>query len=289
MNTLEKYNLTNGSLTEHRKRLAELDSMTVGQLQRCFYEISGEVKNTRNKKSLKRRLRRMLEEIIEQECALYSGDDEHELQEENAQVEEEKKRDIEEESTEIEEDDREVIAPLDLEEEQKSTQGVEDGTGFVDEAESELMVEDEQEWTNEATFDAEGEEKAVEDVEAASEDKEAEDSAQESEVDVTADETEICTENIEIEEEQDAPLDVVETKQTKPRDSRLPDPGTVIIKTHKGVEHKVTVLERGFSYEGNQYRSLSALAKKISGTTWNGYSFFGLAKRSSRKTEEDAA
>ena len=61
-----------------------------------------------------------------------------------------------------------------------------------------------------------------------------------------------------------------------PRDPRIPPVGTVIKRTHQGVEHRVVVLENGFEYEGCTYKSLSAIARKITGTGWNGFGFFGL-------------
>lgn len=64
-----------------------------------------------------------------------------------------------------------------------------------------------------------------------------------------------------------------------PRDGRLPAAGSVLRKEHDGVLHRVKVLERGFVYQGAQYRSLSAVAKAITGTTWNGYLWFGLTAR----------
>jgi hypothetical protein len=42
------------------------------------------------------------------------------------------------------------------------------------------------------------------------------------------------------------------------------------------VEHTVTVLPDGFEFEGRPYRSLSAIARAITGTRWNGWIFFGL-------------
>jgi hypothetical protein len=60
------------------------------------------------------------------------------------------------------------------------------------------------------------------------------------------------------------------------RDSRLPRPGTTLIRTFRGRNVSVQVLEKGFEYEGAVYRSLSAIARQISGTQWNGFSFFGL-------------
>lgn len=68
-----------------------------------------------------------------------------------------------------------------------------------------------------------------------------------------------------------------------PRDGRLPTAGSVLRKEHDGVVHRVKVLERGFVYQGAQYRSLSAVAKAITGTTWNGFLWFGLAERAPKK------
>ena len=60
------------------------------------------------------------------------------------------------------------------------------------------------------------------------------------------------------------------------RDQRLPRPGTVLLKTYKGQRIVVEVLHDGFSYEGRTYRSLSAVARAVTGTQWNGWAFFGL-------------
>ena len=61
-------------------------------------------------------------------------------------------------------------------------------------------------------------------------------------------------------------------------DNRTPPPGSVISREYKGHEVAVKVLDDGFEYGGQVYRSLSAIAKEITGTTWNGPSFFGLRK-----------
>ena len=45
-----------------------------------------------------------------------------------------------------------------------------------------------------------------------------------------------------------------------------------------GRETAVKVLEAGLEYGGQVYRSLSAIAKAVTGTTWNGHLFFGLTK-----------
>jgi hypothetical protein len=57
-------------------------------------------------------------------------------------------------------------------------------------------------------------------------------------------------------------------------DSRLPMPGAILMRRYKGETIEVRVLPRGFEYEGEIYRSLSAVAKRITGTHWNGYHFF---------------
>ena len=62
------------------------------------------------------------------------------------------------------------------------------------------------------------------------------------------------------------------------RDTRIPPVGTVLKRNHKGVEHQVIVLANGFEYEGRAHKSLSSIARKITGTGWNGFGFFGLLK-----------
>jgi hypothetical protein len=61
-----------------------------------------------------------------------------------------------------------------------------------------------------------------------------------------------------------------------PGDPRIPSPGTVIARDYKGRKLLVAVLEKGFEFEGRTYRSLSAVAKEVTGTHWNGVRFFGL-------------
>jgi hypothetical protein len=55
-----------------------------------------------------------------------------------------------------------------------------------------------------------------------------------------------------------------------------PIAGTRLIRDYQGVEHSVTVLGDGFEYQGRRYRSLSAIARAITGTRWNGWVFFGI-------------
>src|SRR5713101_5878369 len=63
------------------------------------------------------------------------------------------------------------------------------------------------------------------------------------------------------------------------RDPRLPSPGSVITRQYHGQEIHVTVLEKGFEWEGRPYRSLSAVARDVCGQRWNGFLFFQLATR----------
>ena len=57
---------------------------------------------------------------------------------------------------------------------------------------------------------------------------------------------------------------------------RRPLPGTLITRVYKGQELRVRVLANGFEYEGEFYKSLSAVAKKITGSHWSGNKFFNL-------------
>jgi len=56
-------------------------------------------------------------------------------------------------------------------------------------------------------------------------------------------------------------------------------PGTVLTREWAGATHKVVVLEAGFSWNGQTWRSLSEIASKITGTRWSGPRFFGLHRR----------
>jgi Protein of unknown function (DUF2924) len=63
------------------------------------------------------------------------------------------------------------------------------------------------------------------------------------------------------------------------RDSRLPVPGAVLTRQFENRRIVVTVLESGFEYQSRRYRSLSAIAREVTGTRWNGLLFFGLGER----------
>ena len=53
-------------------------------------------------------------------------------------------------------------------------------------------------------------------------------------------------------------------------------PGTSFIREWRGERHEVLVLADGFEYRGRQFKSLSAIAREITGTRWNGPLFFGV-------------
>jgi hypothetical protein len=55
-------------------------------------------------------------------------------------------------------------------------------------------------------------------------------------------------------------------------------PGSRLIRVWRGETHQVTVLEDGYLYADKKWRSLSAIAKAITGTRWSGPVFFGLKK-----------
>lgn len=59
-------------------------------------------------------------------------------------------------------------------------------------------------------------------------------------------------------------------------DSRLPLPGVLLSREWKGRNILVEVLEDGFRYEHRYYRSLSAVAREVTGSSWNGLVFFGV-------------
>ncbi|MET3791809.1 DUF2924 domain-containing protein [Aquamicrobium terrae] len=59
--------------------------------------------------------------------------------------------------------------------------------------------------------------------------------------------------------------------------------GTRLIREWQGIEHCVTVTAHGFDYQGRPYKSLSAIARAITGTRWNGPLFFGIRNHRTRE------
>jgi DUF2924 family protein len=66
------------------------------------------------------------------------------------------------------------------------------------------------------------------------------------------------------------------------RDPRLPEAGTRLIRSYQQRSVEVKVLETGFEYNGAVYASLSAVARQVTGTRWNGFLFFGIDKGARR-------
>ena len=80
-----------------------------------------------------------------------------------------------------------------------------------------------------------------------------------------------------------APKQAIETEPpvrvahaSRQLDPRVPPPGTQLIKRYKDETLTVTVLDDGYQYRDRVYKSLSAIARQVTGTQWNGYVFFGL-------------
>ncbi len=73
----------------------------------------------------------------------------------------------------------------------------------------------------------------------------------------------------------------------KPQDSILP--GTRFVRVWNGMQHEVIARDSGFEYDGRMFRSLSAVAREITGTRWNGKIFFGLkGSATAKKGDQDA-
>jgi hypothetical protein len=71
-------------------------------------------------------------------------------------------------------------------------------------------------------------------------------------------------------------LDGGDRKKSHIRAHQTPIVGTRLIREWQGTEHLITVTANGFDWQGRPYKSLSAIARAITGTRWNGWVFFGL-------------
>jgi hypothetical protein len=76
-------------------------------------------------------------------------------------------------------------------------------------------------------------------------------------------------------------LDGKGTKWARSAQDR-PIAGTRLVREWQGIEHSVTVRDDGYEYQGRPYKSLSAIARLITGTRWNGWVFFGLKNQRAR-------
>jgi hypothetical protein len=81
----------------------------------------------------------------------------------------------------------------------------------------------------------------------------------------------------------DTLADQLEPKAARRRDPGRPIAGTQLCREWKGIEHVVLVREHDFEYNGRPYRSLSAVARAITNTRWNGWLFFGLKSDHSQR------
>jgi len=73
-------------------------------------------------------------------------------------------------------------------------------------------------------------------------------------------------------------LDGGKIEVRRQRADERPIAGTRLIREYQGAEHCVTVRVDGFEYLGRPYKSLSAIARAITGTRWNGWTFFGIRR-----------
>jgi hypothetical protein len=72
---------------------------------------------------------------------------------------------------------------------------------------------------------------------------------------------------------------VVKAPTAPPGDARLPGPGAAIVRQYKGRQVRVVVLPDGFEYEGQRFKTLTAVAKHVTGCHLNGFRFFRLEPR----------
>ena len=83
-----------------------------------------------------------------------------------------------------------------------------------------------------------------------------------------------------------------QTRSAALREGGALRPGSVLVREWQGRLEQVTVLEEGFAWQSSTYGSLSAVAKAITGTSWNGHRFFGLAQKkptSPKRTRRSSA
>ncbi|MBZ5638299.1 MAG: DUF2924 domain-containing protein [Acidobacteriia bacterium] len=69
------------------------------------------------------------------------------------------------------------------------------------------------------------------------------------------------------------------TEKPQVPDARVPRPGSVITRAYQRRTIAVTVRDHGFEFDGTIYPSLTAVAKTVTGSHWNGNLFFGLTRR----------
>ncbi len=74
-----------------------------------------------------------------------------------------------------------------------------------------------------------------------------------------------------------APSDRTVRRRVSVTDPRLPPPGQFLVREYKSRSIGVRVRTDGFEYDGRVHHSLSAIAREVTGTKWNGFLFFNIA------------
>ncbi len=81
----------------------------------------------------------------------------------------------------------------------------------------------------------------------------------------------------------------VTSRLSPSNDPRLPLPGMLLAREYKGRDIVVKVLDNGFEFENRRYKSLSAIAKEVTGSKWNGFVFFGIVRGSTSRGNEKSS
>jgi hypothetical protein len=74
------------------------------------------------------------------------------------------------------------------------------------------------------------------------------------------------------------------TGSSKRPQTRMAQSGTILIREWQGIAHRVTMLDDGVSFNGKRYRSLSEVAREITGSRWSGPRFFGLRSQNTENS-----
>ena len=231
MNTQNSNNTALHTIEQNTSRLNDLNTMTVSQLQRCFFEVSGEVTNSKNKGSLRKRVETLLRQQIEESDA--------ESTENGQEIETEMQCADDSESSEID------AVHADETEQVESEQTISEESEEVDAAPAEMDRENRDEIDPSNADETDDGEPGA---------------ATQSTIDDTDDTADV--EDVPGDATTEPTVSKTKANMNKPRDPRLPAPGAILVKQHKGEDHEIKVLDSGFEYRGDHYRSLSALAKK---------------------------
>jgi hypothetical protein len=78
--------------------------------------------------------------------------------------------------------------------------------------------------------------------------------------------------------------ELVEGNASEVKLATRPKVGTRYVREYNGKLHEVTVLDAGYEYEGSTYRSLTEIAKVITGAKWSGPAFFGQKRKAKEAT-----